>query len=113
MKEGEEDYKVYINKPELNGENETNRISTAKYTWFNFIPKILIEQFSKMANIYFLIIAIMQCIKEISISQGKPLILLPLIIVISINGVKDFLEDWKRKTSDDEENSKKCRILKV
>lgn len=52
------EYKFYINENFI--EHETNLISTSKYTWYNVIPKILIEQFSKMANIYFLIIAIMQ-----------------------------------------------------
>jgi phospholipid-transporting ATPase len=89
---------------------ESNKISTSKYTWLNCIPKILFEQFSKMANLYFLIIAIMQSINEISISQGKPVILLPLSVVVFINGLKDFMEDWKRKKSDDEENSKTCQI---
>jgi phospholipid-transporting ATPase len=66
-----------------------------------------------MANIYFLIIAVMQSINEISISGGKPVILLPLSIVVFINGLKDFLEDWKRKKSDDEENRRKCEILNI
>jgi phospholipid-transporting ATPase len=64
-----------------------------------------------MANVYFLIIAIMQSIHEISISGGRPVILLPLTVVVFINGLKDFFEDWKRKISDDEENSKLARIL--
>ena len=38
----------------------TNKISTSKYTLINFIPKILWEQFKKMANFYFLLIAFMQ-----------------------------------------------------
>ena len=53
----------------------------------------------------------MQCIKEISISGGKPVILIPLTIVIFINGLKDFLEDLKRKKSDDEENLKICEYF--
>ena len=88
----------------------TNSISTSKYTYYNFLPKILFEQFSKIANIYFLIIAFFQVFKEISNSNGKPVILIPLFIVVSINGVKDFYEDWKRKKSDDKENSKNCLI---
>lgn len=40
--------------------DETNTISTSKYTWYNSFPKIMVEQFSKIANIYFLVIAIMQ-----------------------------------------------------
>lgn len=39
------------------------------------------------------------------------MILLPLSVVIFINGLKDFLEDWKRKVSDDEENHRGCLIL--
>ena len=98
-----------IDKKLLNERKEEipkNSISTSKYTYFNFIPKILFEQFSKIANIYFLIIAFFQVFKEISNSNGKPVILFPLFIVVSVNGVKDFYEDWKRKKSDDQENSK-------
>ena len=87
-----------------------NFISTSKYTWYNFIPKILYEQFSKMSNIYFIIIAILQCFPEISNADGKPIILLPLCVVIFVNSVKDFYEDWKRKKSDDEENNRKVEI---
>ena len=54
-------YPVKINEDNLvNDVIETNRISTSKYRWYNCIPKILVEQFSKMANIYFLLIAFMQ-----------------------------------------------------
>ena len=90
---------------------DNNKISTSKYTPLNCIPKIIIEQFSKTANVYFLIIAIFQTVKEISNSNGKPVILFPLFIVISVNGVKNFYEDWKRRKSDEEENSKQCCIL--
>lgn len=54
----EHSYPININSPD--NFDETNIISTSKYKWYNCIPKILIEQFSKMANIYFLLIAIMQ-----------------------------------------------------
>ena len=87
-----------------------NSISTSKYTFYNAIPKILFEQFSKIANIYFLIIAFFQIFKEISNSNGKPVILFPLFIVVSVNGIKDFYEDWKRKKSDDQENNKNTLI---
>ena len=102
---------IHINHPELNSIFETNMISTSKYTWYNMFPKILIEQFSKMANLYFLIIAVLQSIKEISYSGGQPVILLPLTFVIAINGVKDIFEDLKRKRSDDEENNRNCHIF--
>jgi len=39
-------------------------------------------------------------------------VLLPLIFVVSVNGIKDFVEDFKRKLSDDRENNSKCLIIK-
>ena len=53
---------------ELSGEYiRVNSISTSKYTFYNALPKILFEQFSKIANIYFLIIAFFQMYKEFQI----------------------------------------------
>lgn len=39
---------------------DSNRISTSKYNVFSFIPKNLFEQFTKMANAYFLMMAFLQ-----------------------------------------------------
>ena len=52
----------------------------------------------------------MQCFPEISNANGKPIILMPLGIVVIINSIKDFFEDWKRKKSDDEENNRKVEV---
>ena len=38
---------------------QRNQITTSKYNYFNFIFKILFEQFSQPANMYFLILGIM------------------------------------------------------
>ena len=35
---------------------DDNNVRTTKYTKMNFVPKNLMEQFSRMANVYFLII---------------------------------------------------------
>ena len=57
-------HKEYI--VEINSSNfllekkNNNKIFTSKYTWYNVIPKIVLEQFSKILNIYFLIIACLQ-----------------------------------------------------
>ena len=77
-----------------------NTISTSKYTWLTFLPKNLYEQFKKMANVYFLVIAVMQTIDIISISGGKPVMLMPLSFVIAISMIKDIFEDYKRHKSD-------------
>jgi phospholipid-transporting ATPase len=77
-----------------------NSIKTSKYTSLNFLPKNLIVQFSKVANVYFLIIGIMQMIRPISVSGGFPVIFVPLSIVVGVSAIKDFSEDLKRKLSD-------------
>jgi phospholipid-transporting ATPase len=67
-----------------------NGIKTSKYTPLNFIPKNLTIQFSKVANLYFLIIGIMQMINSISVSGGFPVIFIPLSIVVGVSALKDF-----------------------
>ena len=106
----EDIYAVFINKPEMNDRHEKNRIDTSKYKWFNFLAKILMEQFARLANVYFLIIAVLQSVKELSYSNGNPIILLPLSFVVSLNGLKDLYEDFKRKKSDKKENHSSCYI---
>ena len=90
--------KIITNVPD--NQVADNSIKTSKYTWLNFIPLNLIVQFSKLPNIYFLIIGIMQMIPLITNSGGFPVIYVPLSIVVSVSAIKDFFEDLKRKRSD-------------
>lgn len=87
-----------------------NRVKTSKYTVLNFLPKNLAEQFSKMANVYFLLISFMQMIPVISISEGKPAMLVPLTFVIVVSMIKDIFEDNKRHKQDKSENYKKVLV---
>ena len=97
-----------INKIEtLNPEYLSNSICTSKYTYLNAFPKILFEQFSQVGNLYFLFLAILQMLPWISQSGGSPVMLIPLLMVVGVNGFKDFFEDYKRKVSDERENSAK------
>ena len=107
-----EPYKIIIGKHnEINDVlYETNKISTSKYTLLNIIPKILMEQLSRICNIYLLIIALFQSIKSISYTDGYPLVLIPLTSIILLNGFKDYLEDRKRKISDNIENNNEILI---
>lgn len=82
-----------------------NQIHTAKYTWWSFLPKNLFFQFTKLANVYFLLMMIFQMIPQITISDGKPTILMPLGFVVLVSMVKDIIEDSKRHSSDNRENS--------
>ena len=106
-------YLIFIG-PNCNKENdyllESNKITTSKYQWYNFYPKILMEQFSNIANVYFLIISILQSIKEISYSNGSPIMLIPFSCIVLINGIKDIYEDWKRKKMNDLDNQRLCLV---
>ena len=106
-------YIIFIG-PKCNKENEhlleSNRITTTRYQWYNIYPKILMEQFSSIANVYFLIISILQSIKEISYSNGSPIMLVPFSFILLINGVKDVYEDYKRKKMNDLDNKRPCQI---
>jgi hypothetical protein len=64
--------KVMVASPDqcVDGNNtpivSTNYIRTTKYTAWNFLPKNLFEQFSKVANFYFLIMAVLVSIPGLS-----------------------------------------------
>jgi phospholipid-transporting ATPase len=87
-----------------------NRVKTSRYTWWNFVPKNLFEQYSKASNIYFLVIMCMQMIKVISISDGKPAMLPPMVFVIVTSMLKDGYEDYKRHRDDRAENEELTEV---
>ena len=47
-----------------------------------------------MANIYFLILGLMELIKPISDANGYPIMLVPLSFIIFVSMVKDIFEDY-------------------
>ncbi|TCD68462.1 hypothetical protein EIP91_010748 [Steccherinum ochraceum] len=88
----------------------TNQVITSKYTVVTFVPRNLLEQFRRIANVFFLAIAIMQFFSIFStVSPG--LVILPLIVVIGITGIKDGYEDIKRHQSDRAVNYSLTRVL--
>ncbi|KAL3813795.1 hypothetical protein ACJIZ3_015063 [Penstemon smallii] len=103
---------VYCNDPD-NPEQvmlryRSNYVSTTKYTAVNFIPKSLFEQFRRVANIYFLVVA---CV---SFSPLAPYtaysILAPLVAVIGATMAKEAVEDWRRRKQDVEANNRKVKV---
>jgi len=68
-------------------------------------------QLQKFANIYFILIVILQCIPEISNTGGRPANLGPLILIILTSMVKDAKEDWSMHKNDAEENEEKVDVL--
>ncbi|CAB1098406.1 unnamed protein product [Ectocarpus sp. CCAP 1310/34] len=78
----------------INAEQETefasNMVRTAKYEYYDFLPRFLWEEFnpaSKIANVYFLFIAALQVIPSITNTFGIPLMLLPLFFVVCVDAI--------------------------
>ncbi|KAI9276277.1 hypothetical protein BY458DRAFT_506188 [Sporodiniella umbellata] len=103
---------IYINNSDLNDQQNYlhNRVFTAKYTIFTFLPKFLYEEFSKYANLFFLFISGIQQIPGIS-PTSKYTTLAPLVIVLLITAIKESVEDWGVHRSDSELNAKKAKVL--
>ncbi|KAF0987872.1 hypothetical protein HZS_470, partial [Henneguya salminicola] len=87
-----------------------NCISTSRYSLLTFFPLFLYWQFNKLANLYFLIICILQQIPGVS-PVGKLITPIPLSIVLLISLVNEILEDIKRRKSDSKINNLKCEIF--
>lgn len=67
-------------------------------------------QFTKLANLYFLVLTIMECFNTISDSNGQPVLAVPLLFVVSISMIKDAYEDFLRHKQDNDENNRKVRV---
>ncbi|TYZ63883.1 hypothetical protein PybrP1_006246 [[Pythium] brassicae (nom. inval.)] len=82
-----------------------NVVVSAKYTAFNFLPRVLLAQVQRPSNMYFLFIAVLQTIKDVSNTNGVPTILLPLTFVFVCSAIKEALEDRERHRADAVMNS--------
>jgi hypothetical protein len=83
----------------------TNFVSTTKYSMITFLPKNLFLQFQRFANVYFLVVAILASIPQIS-PLGSSTFWVPLLSVLTLSALKDAKEDYNRYLSDVEENSR-------
>ena len=103
-------YQFYINNPQRNHRElkfSSNEIDTRKYNIFTFLPKALFYQFVRLANVYFLICAVLQCIPMIS--PLNPLTaVLPLVIVLSASLIREGMEDCARGALDKQQNNELC-----
>lgn len=87
----------------------SNVIRTTKYTILNFPVKNLWEQFHRFANLYFLLIPILNFIPAIG-AVGKEVAFIPILFILSVTAAKDIFEDYRRYKSDRTVNKKLCRV---
>uniref|UniRef100_A0A8D0D8U2 Phospholipid-transporting ATPase n=1 Tax=Sander lucioperca TaxID=283035 RepID=A0A8D0D8U2_SANLU len=71
--------------------------STTKYGVLTFLPRFLYEQIRRAANAFFLFIALMQQIPDVS-PTGRYTTLVPLIFILTVAGIKEMIEDYVSTT---------------
>lgn len=89
----------------------SNKVSRAKYSPVMFIPKFLFEQFHRYANLFFLLIALLQQIPNVS-PTGQYTTAVPFLLILCVSAAKEIFEDIKRRRSDDEINKRKVFVLR-
>ncbi|CAL9730539.1 probable phospholipid-transporting ATPase Dnf3p [Monosporozyma unispora] len=87
-----------------------NTITSSRYTIYSFFPKQIYAQFSKVANIYFFVIAILQMIPGWS-TTGTYTTIIPLLVFMGISMAREAWDDFRRHRLDNDENGRKTKIL--
>ncbi len=88
-----------------------NLIRSCRYTPWNFVPKQLMAQFGKLANFYFLCVAILQMIPGLS-TTGTYTTIIPLLIFVALSMSKEGYDDIRRNRLDKEENERNAHVLR-
>ncbi|XP_051513953.1 probable phospholipid-transporting ATPase IA isoform X1 [Myxocyprinus asiaticus] len=101
---------IFINQPQFT-KFCSNRVSTAKYNVLTFLPRFLYSQFRRAANSFFLFIALLQQIPDVS-PTGRWTTLVPLIFILVVAAVKEVIEDLKRHKADNVVNKKETQVLR-
>ncbi|KAL6438052.1 hypothetical protein ACFW04_004365 [Cataglyphis niger] len=92
-----------------NGNRADNRVRTTKYTTLSFLPRNLLEQFHRVANLYFIFIVLLNWVPAIN-AFGKEVAMIPVLFVLGVTALKDFFEDRRRLASDRRVNNSTCRV---
>ena len=84
---------------------------TTKYTFWNFLPLSLIYQFKRLANIYFLLQALLNSIKVLS-AMNPITAYIPLVFVLGVSMLREGLEDYQRYKSDKVTNHQVVKFVR-
>ncbi|URE27618.1 phospholipid-transporting ATPase [Musa troglodytarum] len=92
------------------GVGASNAIRTTKYSLLTFVPRNLFEQFRRVAYIYFLALALLNQIPQLTVF-GRQAAFVPLGTVLVLTAIKDAYEDYQRHRSDTAENNRLAAVL--
>lgn len=90
----------------------SNWIRSTRYSAWNFVPRQLVAQFSKLANFYFLVISILQLIPGLS-TTGTFTTIVPLMFFVTLSIAKEGYDDLRRYRLDKAENRRETRVLRA
>ncbi|KAH7377832.1 hypothetical protein BKA66DRAFT_421807 [Pyrenochaeta sp. MPI-SDFR-AT-0127] len=90
----------------------SNWIRSTRYSAWNFIPRQLVAQFSKLANFYFLVISILQMIPGLS-TTGQFTTIVPLLFFVTLSIAKEGYDDLRRYRLDKAENNREAMVLRA
>lgn len=88
---------------------KNNRIRTTKYSLLSFLPKNLLQQLQRFANIYFIFLALLNFVPVVEAFQPEVAVT-PVLLVLSVTALKDVWEDFCRFTSDRLTNELPCHV---
>eukprot|EP00976_Prorocentrum_cordatum_P033908 689948-Prorocentrum_minimum.AAC.6 len=106
----ENERQVYVNNTSKNQKYKykNNYVETTKYNPVTFFPRALYEQFSRLGNIYFLLVSILSTTE---LSPVAPLTtVLPLMLVLGISLMKEGIEDTRRYRGDKKVNESQVLV---
>jgi phospholipid-translocating ATPase len=90
----------------------SNWIRSTRYSAWNFVPRQLVAQFSKLANFYFLVISILQMIPGLS-TTGTYTTIIPLMFFVTLSIAKEGYDDLRRYRLDKAENRREAQVLRA
>ncbi|KAJ0050254.1 hypothetical protein NL108_014859, partial [Boleophthalmus pectinirostris] len=86
-----------------------NGIKTTKYSILFFLPMNLFEQFHRLANLYFVGLAILNFVPVVQAFQPE-VALIPICVILALTAIKDAWEDFRRYQSDKKLNGMPCYV---
>ncbi|KAK6731606.1 hypothetical protein RB195_007835 [Necator americanus] len=85
----------------------SNIVQTNYYTVVNFLPKFLFAQFKQIANLFFLVLSVIQFLPGLS-PFGRQATVVPLSFIIGTSAIREIYEDLRRRVRDRKVNYQKC-----
>eukprot|EP00292_Cryptomonas_paramecium_P005912 CAMPEP_0113728000 /NCGR_PEP_ID=MMETSP0038_2-20120614/41580_1 /TAXON_ID=2898 /ORGANISM="Cryptomonas paramecium" /LENGTH=415 /DNA_ID=CAMNT_0000659341 /DNA_START=33 /DNA_END=1277 /DNA_ORIENTATION=+ /assembly_acc=CAM_ASM_000170 len=105
--------RAHCNNPDKNAalKRAGNQVATAKYNVATFLPRNLFEQFSRLANDYFLIISALQLFTSLS-PTSRYSTAGPFAVILFLNMIREIWEDSKRHFADSEVNNRQVKVIR-